>query len=240
MCVLFELLVVVEFCYTRSLLPCRRTGVTPPAPRIARSRTFQGSIVKSIEKASVEANFQILVSIYNPNTLDAKIQTGTAVLLHKHIEVRASKQAYLHFLLQSLYGGTYRLHTAEAGVCVPSFYTGAWLAGWGRTGPFSGLTRRVGYVRCYWCTCMYYRDSYCKFSVTIFFVSFLHMAEGCPQRTKSGTFYKLRRSDRGCSRPNNSLSPVGLLNLFLNLLQSRLSEESMRFRMPCSCSEESG
>lgn len=47
----------------------------------------QGSIIHSITKVSVEADFQILVSIYNPNVMDAKIESGTAVLYHKHNEV---------------------------------------------------------------------------------------------------------------------------------------------------------
>lgn len=47
----------------------------------------QGSIVHSLKKITVEADFQILVSIYNPNVLDAKIESGTAVLYHKHTEV---------------------------------------------------------------------------------------------------------------------------------------------------------
>lgn len=47
----------------------------------------QGSIVHSIAKVAVEADFQILVSIYNPNMLDAKIESGTAILSHKHTPV---------------------------------------------------------------------------------------------------------------------------------------------------------
>lgn len=47
----------------------------------------QGSIVHSLKNIAVEADFQILVSIYNPNVLDAKIESGTAVLYHKHTEV---------------------------------------------------------------------------------------------------------------------------------------------------------
>lgn len=47
----------------------------------------QGSIVHSIAKAGVEVDFQILVSIYNPNMLDAKIESGTAILSHKHTPV---------------------------------------------------------------------------------------------------------------------------------------------------------
>lgn len=43
----------------------------------------------SIKTADVQADFQILVSIYNPNMLDATIETGTAILYHKHTEVRA-------------------------------------------------------------------------------------------------------------------------------------------------------
>lgn len=35
----------------------------------------------------MEADFQILVSIYNPNMLDAKIESGTAILSHKHTPV---------------------------------------------------------------------------------------------------------------------------------------------------------
>lgn len=36
----------------------------------------------------MEADFEILVSIYNPNMLDAKIESGTAILSHKHTQVR--------------------------------------------------------------------------------------------------------------------------------------------------------
>lgn len=50
----------------------------------------QGSIVHSITKAGVEADFQILVSVYNPNVLDAEIESGTAKLYHKHNEVLGS------------------------------------------------------------------------------------------------------------------------------------------------------
>lgn len=49
--------------------------------------TSQGSIVHSLAKVAVEADFQLLVSIYNPNALDAKIETGTAVFYHKHQQV---------------------------------------------------------------------------------------------------------------------------------------------------------
>ncbi|CAN0336649.1 unnamed protein product [Laminaria digitata] len=45
------------------------------------------SIVESLKKASLETDFQLLVSIYNPNVLDAKIESGTAILYHKHTEV---------------------------------------------------------------------------------------------------------------------------------------------------------
>lgn len=48
----------------------------------------QGSIVHSLINVGVEADFQILVSIYNPNILDAKIESGSAVLYHKHTEVQ--------------------------------------------------------------------------------------------------------------------------------------------------------
>lgn len=53
----------------------------------------QGSIVQSISKVSVEADFQILVSIYNPNVMDAKIESGTAVLFHKHNEVNTFRKS---------------------------------------------------------------------------------------------------------------------------------------------------
>lgn len=43
--------------------------------------------MNSIKKISMEADFQILVSIYNPNMLDAEIENGSAVLYHKHLEV---------------------------------------------------------------------------------------------------------------------------------------------------------
>lgn len=51
------------------------------------SPTPKRSIVYSLEGAAAQADFQLLVSIYNPNVLDAKIESGTAVLYHKHIEV---------------------------------------------------------------------------------------------------------------------------------------------------------
>lgn len=47
----------------------------------------QGSIVHSLKRVTVEADFQLLVSVYNPNMLDAEIDSGTAVLYHKHTEV---------------------------------------------------------------------------------------------------------------------------------------------------------
>lgn len=37
----------------------------------------------------MEADFQILVSIYNPNVLNAEIETGSALLYHGDTEVRA-------------------------------------------------------------------------------------------------------------------------------------------------------
>lgn len=134
-----------------TLVPSFFPVVFSPAPRIAP----QGSIVKSIEKAAVEANFQILVSIYNPNTLDAKINSGTAILLHKHTEVRASKHtAALHFLLPSVYGThihTYILHDSRGrgGVSL-RFKTGAWLASWGYKDALSEMSLGVVYdVKCF-------------------------------------------------------------------------------------------
>jgi hypothetical protein len=43
-----------------------------------------------ILQVNVEADFQILVSIYNPNYLDLNIEGGDAVLKHKHSEVSSS------------------------------------------------------------------------------------------------------------------------------------------------------
>lgn len=56
----------------------------PPIPPTVCS---QKSIVHSIKTAAVQADFQILVSIYNPNVMDATIESGTAILYHKHTEV---------------------------------------------------------------------------------------------------------------------------------------------------------
>ena len=44
----------------------------------------------SLWKAQVEADFQILASVYNPNYMDVVVESGVAVLRHKHIEVSIS------------------------------------------------------------------------------------------------------------------------------------------------------
>ncbi|CAM9752473.1 unnamed protein product [Sphacelaria rigidula] len=58
-----------------------------PGVNVCNTEFDWGSIIHSLEKVSVEADVQILVSIYNPNVLDAEIESGTAVLYHKHLEV---------------------------------------------------------------------------------------------------------------------------------------------------------
>ncbi|CAM9809323.1 unnamed protein product [Scytosiphon promiscuus] len=58
-----------------------------PGVNVCNTEFDWGSIVHSIKSADVQADFQILVSIYNPNVLDATIETGTATLYHKHTEV---------------------------------------------------------------------------------------------------------------------------------------------------------
>eukprot|EP00752_Nemacystus_decipiens_P006985 g6265.t1 len=58
-----------------------------PGVNVCNTEFDWGSIVHSIAKVAVEADFQILVSIYNPNMLDAKIESGTAILSHKHTPV---------------------------------------------------------------------------------------------------------------------------------------------------------
>lgn len=47
----------------------------------------------------MEADFQILVSIYNPNMLDAKIESGTAILSHKHTPVCTVRQVIRVYVL---------------------------------------------------------------------------------------------------------------------------------------------
>ncbi|CAM9923250.1 unnamed protein product, partial [Phaeothamnion confervicola] len=47
------------------------------------------SVVHSITGVAVEVDYQLLVSIYNPNNMDVAIESGTAVLKHKHTEVGA-------------------------------------------------------------------------------------------------------------------------------------------------------
>ncbi|CAM9113695.1 unnamed protein product [Ectocarpus fasciculatus] len=64
-------------------------GFAPHAPgvNVCNTEFDWGSIVHSIKSAGVEADFQILVSIYNPNVLNAEIETGSAVLYHGDTEV---------------------------------------------------------------------------------------------------------------------------------------------------------
>ncbi|CAM9307226.1 unnamed protein product [Discosporangium mesarthrocarpum] len=58
-----------------------------PGVNVCNTQFDWGSIVHSMKKASIEADFQLLVSVYNPNVLDVKLESGTAVLYHKHDEV---------------------------------------------------------------------------------------------------------------------------------------------------------
>jgi hypothetical protein len=58
-----------------------------PVVNVCNTEFDWGSIVNSMKKAQVEADFQILSSIYNPNYLNLVVEGGVAVLRHKHIEV---------------------------------------------------------------------------------------------------------------------------------------------------------
>ncbi|CAB1120072.1 unnamed protein product [Ectocarpus sp. CCAP 1310/34] len=64
-------------------------GFAPHAPgvNVCNTEFDWGSIVHSIKSAGVEADFQILVSIYNPNVLNAEIEMGSALLYHGDTEV---------------------------------------------------------------------------------------------------------------------------------------------------------
>lgn len=53
--------------------------------------SVKGSIVNTITGLAPEVDFQILVSVYNPNMLDAKIESGTAILYHKHLKARGDR-----------------------------------------------------------------------------------------------------------------------------------------------------
>lgn len=58
-----------------------------PLVNVCNTQFDWGSIVHSMKKLAVEADFQILVSIENPNYLDVNIHGGVAVFRHKHVEV---------------------------------------------------------------------------------------------------------------------------------------------------------
>ncbi|CAM9150087.1 unnamed protein product [Choristocarpus tenellus] len=58
-----------------------------PGVNVCNTQFDWGSIVSSLKHAGAEADFQILVSVYNPNVLDVLVESGTAVLNHKHNEI---------------------------------------------------------------------------------------------------------------------------------------------------------
>jgi hypothetical protein len=58
-----------------------------PQLNVCNTEFDWSSIVHSIKRAGVEADFQLLVSLYNPNRMDLVVKGGSAVFRHHHEEV---------------------------------------------------------------------------------------------------------------------------------------------------------
>ncbi|CAM9276403.1 unnamed protein product, partial [Chrysoparadoxa australica] len=64
-------------------------ALTPhiPVVNVCNTQFDWGSIVHSLSRAQVEADYQLLLSVYNPNIVNVHLNSGTAVLKHSHTEV---------------------------------------------------------------------------------------------------------------------------------------------------------